>query len=151
MSETKTEPDSKTRLRLWIKLLRVTRETEAALRENLRTQFGSTLPRFDVLATLYRYKDGMTMSALSKVLLVSNGSTSVVVDRLVKEGLIERSPVPGDRRALSVSLTSKGKKQFLEQAIEHEEWLNNLLSGISMKQASQIIKILDSNEKSKSG
>ncbi|MGB7336707.1 MAG: MarR family transcriptional regulator, partial [Salaquimonas sp.] len=68
------------------------------------------------------------------------------VDRLVKEGLVVRNSVPGDRRALSVKLTDQGKAQFLDQANEHESWLNTLLSEISMKQAKQIIKILDSKK-----
>ena len=49
-----TEPLSKRRLKLWIRLLRVTRSAEGDLREFLRTQHGSTLPRFDVLAALHR-------------------------------------------------------------------------------------------------
>jgi DNA-binding MarR family transcriptional regulator len=141
------EPESKTRLRLWIRLLRLTRETESELRERLRVRHKTTLPRFDVLAALYQYQSGIKMSELSDVLLVSNGSATVVVDRLVKENLVQRSPVPGDRRALSVKLTKAGKTQFLEQACEHENWVNSLLSGISATQANDIMKILDASKK----
>ena len=49
-----TDPLSKRRLRLWLRLLRVTRVTEAQLREFLRVEHGSTLPRFDVMAALHR-------------------------------------------------------------------------------------------------
>ncbi len=44
---------SKVRLRLWIRLLRVTRLLEGDLRERLRREFNATLPRFDVMAALY--------------------------------------------------------------------------------------------------
>ena len=43
------EPDSKARLRLWLRLLKSTRAIESELRERLRTEFASTLPRFYAL------------------------------------------------------------------------------------------------------
>lgn len=141
------EHDSKTRLRLWLKLLRMTRETEAALRERLRTDFNSTLPRFDVLATLYQFQDGLKMSELSGHLLVANGSTTVVVDRLEKEGLVERRSVPGDRRAWQVHLTEDGLRSFEQQASEHEQWVDALLSDISTPDAQRLMKILDKRKR----
>ena len=38
--------ESKARLRLWLRLLKASRHIEAELRERLRVEFGSTLPRF---------------------------------------------------------------------------------------------------------
>ena len=137
------EMDSKTRLRLWIRLLKLSRQVESSLRERLRTEFDTTLPRFDVLAVLFQHTDGLKMSELSDQLLVSNGSVTVVVDRLVKEGLVERKAVPGDRRALLVTLTKDGRKHFETQAAQHENWVDELLGSISTKQATQIIKIID--------
>ena len=83
-----TDPLSKRRLRLWIRLLRVTRMTEAQLREFLRVEHGSTLPRFDVMSALQRSRDALTMTDLSRMLLVSNGNTTAVVDRLENDGLV---------------------------------------------------------------
>ena len=57
--------DSKDRLRLWIRLLRASRTIEAELRERLKKEFDTTLPRFDVMAALYRAPEGMLMSDLS--------------------------------------------------------------------------------------
>ena len=59
---TRREPDSKARLRLWIRLLRASRLIEGVTRERLKIQFAATLPRFDVMAALYRTPDGMLMS-----------------------------------------------------------------------------------------
>ncbi len=55
---------SKQRLRLWLRLLRSTRFMEGELRERLRVGYGVTLPRFDVLAALFRFEAGMTMTEL---------------------------------------------------------------------------------------
>ena len=65
---------SKRRLKMWIRLLGVTRAAEGGLREFLRLRHGTTLPRFDVMAALYRRREGVTMTELSRMLLVSNGN-----------------------------------------------------------------------------
>lgn len=70
------DPLSKRRLKLWIRLLGVTRAAEAELREFLRVKHNTTLPRFDVMAALYRRREGATMSELSRMLLVSNGNAT---------------------------------------------------------------------------
>ena len=72
---------SKRRLKMWIRLLGVTRVAESHLREFLRVGHKTTLPRFDVMAALYRKRDGVTMSELSRMLLVSNGNATAVVAR----------------------------------------------------------------------
>ncbi len=101
-----------------------------------------------MLAILYQYRDGLKMSELSGHLLVANGSTTVVVNRLEKEGLVERKPVPGDRRAWHVHLTKAGLKAFEEQAKEHESWVDELLADISVADAKRIIKIMEKRGKS---
>ena len=63
---------SKRRLKMWIRMLGVTRSAESSLREFLRVKHGTTLPRFDVMAALYRRRDGVTMSELSRMLLSVN-------------------------------------------------------------------------------
>ena len=103
-----TDPLSKRRLRLWLRLLRVTRFTEAQFREFLRVEHGSTLPRFDVMAALHRSNDDLTMTELSRMLLVSNGNTTTVVDRLEHDGLVTRTPSAADRRVVHVALTDEG-------------------------------------------
>ena len=124
------EAASKARLRLWLRMLKVTRKIEAELRERLRVEFATTLPRFDVLAALSRHPAGLKMSALSGVLRVSNGNVTGIVDRLVEEGLVVRVPVAGDRRAMVVRLTEAGRTSFDTQAAEHEAWIDQMLSGL---------------------
>jgi DNA-binding MarR family transcriptional regulator len=132
MSEADTLPSelSKDRLRVWLRMLKVTRMVESELRERLKSTFGTTLPRFDVMAALARAEDGLKMSDLSGVLRVSNGNVTGIVDRLVEDGFIERVPVPGDRRAMCVRLTRRGARRFGEMAKLHELWLDELLSPI---------------------
>jgi DNA-binding MarR family transcriptional regulator len=123
--------DGKERLRLWIRLLRASRTIEAELRERLRREFDTTLPRFDVMAALYRAPEGMLMSSLSRFLLVSNGNVTGIVDRLVSEGLVTRARRNGDRRTSMVKLTDGGRAQFEAVAAAHEGWIGELLAAVS--------------------
>ena len=71
---------SKARLRVWLRILKVSRMIERELRERLRVEFDTTLPRFDVMAALHRAEEGLNMSELSGVLRVSNGNVTGIVD-----------------------------------------------------------------------
>jgi len=121
---------SKDRLRVWLRMLKVTRAIESELRERMRQTWDTTLPRFDVMAALSRTPEGLKMSDLSGVLRVSNGNVTGIVDRLVADDLVERQAVEGDRRALRVCLTPHGRVQFAEMAAVHELWVDELLSPI---------------------
>ncbi len=133
---------SKQRLRVWLRLLKINKAVEAELRERLRTQFATTLPRFDVMAALYRHADGLKMSELSRLLMVSNGNVTGIVDRLTEDGLILRAAVPGDRRAACARLTAKGRAEFEKQAAAHEAWVAELLGGLSEDDCAQVMGLI---------
>lgn len=133
---------SKARLRLWIRLLKAQRRVEAELRERLRTEYGSTLPRFDVLSALHRSGTGLRMSELSDVLMVSNGNVTGIVDRLVEDGKVVREPVDGDRRAMRVRLTDAGRDYFRELAAEHEDWVSGLFAMFDECEAEELAQKL---------
>lgn len=137
---------SKARLRLWLKFLKTSRSIETVLRERLREEFGTTLPRFDVMAALSRFEDGLKMSQLSGVLRVSNGNVTGIVDRLSDDGYLMRVPVPGDRRASLVRLTKRGLEEFERQAQAHESWVNDMLSDFDPDEAADIAARLDALE-----
>jgi DNA-binding MarR family transcriptional regulator len=90
----------------------------------------TTLPRFDMMAQLNREPRGLKMSELSRRLMVTGGNVTGLTDQLVAEGLVVRRGIPGDRRAYNVRLTPKGKRQFDAMAVEHEQWIIDLLDGI---------------------
>ncbi|MBK4215077.1 MarR family transcriptional regulator [Paracoccus caeni] len=138
---------SKRRLKMWIRLLGVTRRAEGELREYLRLTHDTTLPRFDVMAALYRRRDGLTMGELSRMLLVSNGNATVVVDRLEKDGLARRIPSETDRRAVSVVLTPEGLAAFEAQAAGHEVEVTRLFARLSDDDVDAITDILKRAEK----
>jgi len=133
---------SKRRLKIWIRLLGVTRIAESHLREFLRVGHATTLPRFDVMAALYRRREGVTMSELSRMLLVSNGNATAVVDRLETDGLVRRTQSDSDRRTVFVALTPEGLGQFEGLATEHEAEVDKLFAGLSGEDLDTLTAIL---------
>ena len=126
-----TDELAKRRLKMWIRLLGVTRAAERSLRESLRVDHHTTLPRFDVMAALYRRRESITMSELSRLLLVSNGNATTVVDRLEKDGLVQRSASATDRRTVFVALTAAGLGQFEMLAAAHEREVSKIFGALT--------------------
>ena len=135
-------------LRVWLKMLKATKHVEATVREKLRVEFDTTLPRFDVMAALYRFEEGLKMSELSSALRVSNGNVTGIIERLVVDGAVLRVPVAGDKRAMLVRLTHKGRDEFATMAAAHELWINEIFGGLSPDATARLISILDTIEHS---
>ena len=140
--ETASRTDDHHALRLWLRLLTCTQLIEREVRARLRARFGTTLPRFDLMSQLWRYPGGLKMNELSRHMMVTGGNVTGIVDPLEKEGLVERTPEPADRRAYRVRLTKAGRKAFAEMARTHEEWIVELLAGFSRKEHAGIYKLL---------
>ncbi|MFK7752515.1 MAG: MarR family winged helix-turn-helix transcriptional regulator [Sedimentitalea sp.] len=136
-------PLSKQRLRVWLRMLRAQRGMEHQLRDRLRLSHDCTLPRFDVLSALDRHRDGLRMSDLSAKLKVSNGNVTGIIERLVGDGLVERTTVDGDRRAMRVRLTPLGLTRFAAMAQDHELWVDGLLATYSADELEHLIALLE--------
>ncbi|HKX37619.1 MAG TPA: MarR family transcriptional regulator [Burkholderiales bacterium] len=129
-------------LRIWLRLLTCTQLIERRVRSGLREQFGTTLPRFDLMAQLERHPEGLKMNELSRLLMVTGGNVTAIVDQLEREGLVERLDEPDDRRTWRIRLTSSGRKSFAEMARAHEEWVVELLGGLSSRERDELLKLL---------
>ncbi|MGH8723741.1 MAG: MarR family winged helix-turn-helix transcriptional regulator [Burkholderiales bacterium] len=134
--------DDHSALRIWLRLLTCTQLIEKRVRAGLREEFGTTLPRFDLMAQLERHPEGLKMNELSRLLMVTGGNVTAIVDQLEKEGLVERLDEPADRRAFCIRLTRAGDKSFAEMARAHEQWVVELLSGLSRREHDELLKLL---------
>lgn len=135
-------PLSKQRLRLWLRLLTSTTLIEQDIRNRLREDFKTTLPQFDLMAVLYREPEGVTMSELSRRLLVSNGNITGLADRLEKNQMVKRWSPSNDRRTSIIGLTDKGKKAFSEMAEVHETWVDRLLTTVDEDEIATMMALL---------
>ena len=129
-------------LRIWLRLLTCTQLIERQVRSRLREQFGSTLPRFDLMSQLERHRDGLKMNELSRLLMVTGGNITAIVDQLETEGLVERLDHAEDRRAFRIRLTRAGERSFAEMARAHEGWVVELLAGLSRREQDDLLKLL---------
>ena len=129
-------------LRLWLRLLTCTQLIEREVRARLRERFDTTLPRFDLMSQLWRYPEGLKMNELSRHLMVTGGNVTGIVDPLEKDGLVERTAEPADRRAYRVRLTRAGRKAFAEMARAHEGWIVELLGGLTRKEQTDTYRLL---------
>ena len=133
-AEFKAEEDPahhRVELRLWLRLLTCANLIEAEIRTRLREQFGTTLPRFDLMAQLERAPDGILLGEVSRRMMVSTGNVTGLVERLCQEGAIERLVHERDRRAVLVRLTAPGRRHFARMARAHSEWVTELLAGVA--------------------
>jgi DNA-binding MarR family transcriptional regulator len=140
--ETMARSDDHRALRIWLRLLTCTQMIERIVRSRLRERFGTTLPRFDLMAQLARHPEGLKMNELSRLLMVTGGNVTTIVDQLEKEGLVERFDEPADRRAFRIHLTRTGERTFAEMAREHEEWVVGLVSGLSRREQDDLLRLL---------
>jgi DNA-binding MarR family transcriptional regulator len=130
-------------LKLWLRMLACTVRVEDAIRSRLRTTFGITLPRFDLMAQLEREPDGLRMGELSKRMMVTGGNVTGIVDQLEREQLVARVPDPIDKRASMVTLTPAGRSAFAEMAAVHEGWVAELFADIPPSDKSKMKSLLD--------
>ena len=147
---TAAPPDLETRLaesdheslRLWLRLFTCVQLLERRVRGQLRRKFGTTLARFDLMAQLDRHREGLRMGELSQRLMVTGANITGLTDQLAAEGLVERKPLPGDRRAALVRLTPAGRKTFERMARVHEGWIIDLLAGLTPGERTRLHELL---------
>jgi len=138
--------DTRSSLRLWLRLLTCTNLIESRVRSQLRSGFATTLPRFDMLAQLdmaaAESDQGLTMSELSRRLMVSNANVTGLAERLVRERLIVRVAGQTDRRILRLRLTSAGKRTIDAMTAEHRRWIEHMFSGLSEQEIEQLHRLV---------
>ncbi len=140
--EARAHADHHDALRLWLRMLTCTQLVEQRVRSNLREQFETTLPRFDLMAQLERAPDGLKMNELSRRMMVTAGNVTGITDQLEAENMVQRVPVEGDRRALLIRLTPTGRKAFAEMAEAHERWIIEALSGLNQREVQSLHTLL---------
>ncbi|MBC7576552.1 MarR family transcriptional regulator [Tardiphaga sp.] len=129
-------------LRLWLRLLTCTTMIEGEVRGRLRERFDVTLPRFDLMAQLDKVPDGMTLSDVSKRMMVSNGNVTGLVERLVESGHVDRRTSETDRRVQVIRLTKLGRAEFRKMAEEHETWIAEIFTDLSPKDVRDLMRLL---------
>ena len=140
--ETRVSDEHHQSLKLWLRLLACTNLIETEVRGRLRTEFDTTLPRFDLMAQLERHAGGLKMNELSQRLMVTGGNVTGITDQLEAEGLVVRESDPADLRAFTVKLTPAGRRVFARMAAAHEQWVVGLFAGLATAEKEQVYRLL---------
>lgn len=113
-------------------------------RSRVGARWNLTLPQFDMLAELARAdRRGFTFVELSRLLLVTSGNLTGIVDRLEARRLLRREPDAQDRRVIRVKLTGKGRAMTARMLPRHKEDLGQILSFMPRNTLQRLSALLD--------
>lgn len=129
-----------TALKLWVVLSRAFGAVSTRLGAGLAGT-GLTDAEFGALEALY-HKGPLLLGELQRSILVSSGGITYVVDRLERQGLVERRPCATDRRARYAALTPKGERLIGEIFPDHAESIRQALGGLTEEEKQQATLLL---------
>lgn len=106
-------------------------------------QWGLTLAQFDALAEIARAtRKGFTFGELSRLLLVTSGNLTGIVDRLEESGLVRRQQWTRDRRVVRIQLTAKGRRLINQIAPLHARDIETALEFMTAEQLLTLDELL---------
>ncbi|RSL32588.1 MarR family transcriptional regulator [Salibacterium salarium] len=102
-------------------------------------QFPITPPQFVALQWLQEEGD-MTIGGLSQKIYLACSTTTDLVDRMERNGLVERIKDKKDRRVVYIHLLEKGENIIKEVVKERQLYLQNILSHFSAEEIHDVEK-----------
>ncbi len=129
-------PNGKNFLVIVRELVRCYQAFEAFSGRHIRT-LDLTPAQFDIIATLGN-TEGMSCKALGEKTLITKGTLTGVVDRLIDKKLVRRIASTSDGRSQIVQLTAKGEKLFAEIFPAHLDHMRGPFAGFSQVDLRQI-------------
>src|ERR1700742_3312146 len=115
------------------------------LSENINSIFEEwdiTPRQFNILRILRGEGQPLSTFQIRQRMLDKMSDTSRIVDRLLKKGLVRKTPNGEDRRLVDVVITPKGKK-LLEKIDPFEDHADKIMHNLSEEEAKTLNKLLD--------
>ena len=128
-------------LRLWL-LLRRVGDTLVRCQDLVFSKYGLTTEQWGLL-TAIKSRGPLRPSDLASILERTPNSMSMLVDRVVKAGLVKRTRDRKDRRVVTVSLTSKGETVVEPAVIAGWEFIHDILSPLSDNEQRDLASLLE--------
>lgn len=125
---------------LWLLLWKATREVERQAQTSVR-KIGLGLTDFAILEALL-HKGPLPVNAFRDMVLLTSGSLTAAVDRLERNGLVERVSTPKDRRTRIVHLTAKGRKLIQKSFQEHASDMENVFASFNQAERKRFAHLL---------
>ena len=128
-------------LRLWL-LLRRIGDTLMRCQDSLFSKYGLTTEQWGLL-TAIKSRGPLRPSDLASILERTPNSMSMLIDRMVKAGLVKRTRDRKDRRVVTVTLTSKGETDIQPAVIAGWEFIHEVLSPLSDNEQRDLASMLE--------
>jgi DNA-binding MarR family transcriptional regulator len=116
-------------LRLWLLLRRVGDALDLC-QDAVFSKYGLTTEQFGVLTSI-KSRGTLRPTDLALIMERTPNSMSMLIDRMVKAGLVRRTRDRKDRRVVTVSLTNKGETAVEPAIPAGWEFIHQILSPLS--------------------
>jgi DNA-binding MarR family transcriptional regulator len=128
-------------LRLWL-LLRRVGDTVTRCLDSVFSRYGLTSEQLQVLASV-KSRGSLRPSDLASILERSPNSMSMLIDRMVKAGLIRRTRDRKDRRVVIITLAEKGKTAIEPAVPAGWEFAQEVLATLSEDEQRDLVNMLE--------
>ena len=102
---------------------------------------------FDILMFLANNPDYKTASDIVEVRKIKANLVSVNVEKLVRDGYLERKAVEGDRRKVELICTKKAEPVIKNRKKLQQDFVEQILSGVDEEKRKKMAEILNQMEK----
>ncbi len=133
-------PPSDTALKLWVVLARSFDAVERHSRASI-ARFGLGTTEFGVLEVLY-HKGELPVCDVQRRILVESSSTTYVVDKLVKRGLVRRRKSTTDRRVVLLALTPAGRQLIRQIFPRHAHAMRHAVEALQPREQARAVRLL---------
>lgn len=132
----------------WKQLFHYTKSLESEMGTRFRKRFNQSLIRYELLSQLFEIApSGLPIGQLAQRMMGSNGNITGLVDRMIVEGLVEKSNCSADRRSINIGLTAKGTELCEAMDLAHADWAESLMQQtLTVKDAKKIIEIVGDSD-----
>ena len=114
------------------------------LNHRMKQELSLSVAKYEVLVAIDRADGGViTMSNLSRELLVSNANMTGMTTRLQSDGLVSKRSLPTDRRIYSVALTQVGTDKLKIAMEKHGIWIRELMACVDGEEVNFMNSFLD--------
>jgi DNA-binding MarR family transcriptional regulator len=118
----------------------IQRQNQLNLARALR-EFGLSVPMWRALSALHQ-KDGQTIGEIAQLAVLDRSSLGRLLDEMAKAKLVEREPLPDDRRALAIRLSAHGREIFEATLPLAQRHYRNVLKGVNAQEFETLMRVL---------
>ncbi|RDW19035.1 MarR family transcriptional regulator [Oceanobacillus arenosus] len=127
-------------LKAFVVLMKASKSIEELIKKDI-SGHGMKSSDFAVIEAVYS-KGKQTIRQISEAVLINTGSITYVIDKLEKNGLVERINCKDDRRVVYIQITDKGKELMDEVFPKHQQVIETLFEDITPEEKQIVIDVL---------